>query len=62
MGIKKAQTPSHISYQACDSPKFVMVESALWCAAPIRIWILLDKSLSRSQFGRIIEQYKVVSL
>ena len=39
MGIKKAQNPSHILRQARDGPKFVMVESALWCAAPIRIWI-----------------------
>ena len=26
MGIKKAQAPFHISYQACDSPKYTMVE------------------------------------
>ena len=58
MGIKKAQTPSHTLYQACDSPKSAMVESALWCAAPMLIWILLIKSRSRSQFGREIEQQK----
>ena len=38
MGIKKAQTPSHTLTQACDSPKSAMVESALWCAAPMLIW------------------------
>ncbi len=26
MGIKKAQAPSHILSQACDSPKYTMVE------------------------------------
>jgi len=56
MGIKKAQTPSHISYQACDSPKYTMVEV---CAMVRSFNVYLDllvKSLSRSQFGRIIEQ------
>ena len=37
MGIKKAQAPSHILSQACYSPKSAMVESALWCAAPMLI-------------------------
>jgi len=38
MGIKKAQAPSHILRQARDGPKSAMVESALWCAAPMLIW------------------------
>ena len=39
MGIKKAQTPSHTLYRAYHSPKYPMVESALWCAASMYIWI-----------------------
>ena len=62
MGIKKAQTPSHISSQACDSPKYTMVEVCAMVRSFNVYLDLLTKSRSRSQFDWIIEQYKVVSL
>ena len=54
MGIRKAQT-HHISYQACDSLKYLMEKSTLKHTLQ-QVFELLDKSLSRSQFGRKIEQ------
>ena len=62
MGIKKAQTPSHILRQACNSPKYTMVEV---CAMVRSFNVYLDlliKSRLRLQFVGEIEQYKVVSL
>ena len=56
MGIKKAQTPSHILRQARDSPKCTMVEV---CAMVRSFNVHLDllvKSLSRSRFVGEIEQ------
>ena len=62
MGIKKAQAPSHTLYQACDSPKYTMVEICAMVRSSKVYLVLLIKSLSRSQFGREIEQQKVMSL
>ena len=59
MGIKKAQTPSHISSQACDSPKSTMVEVCAMERSFNVDLVLLIKSRSRSQFDWIIEQQKV---
>ena len=56
MGIKKAQPPSHILRQACNSPKYTMVEV---CAMVRSFNVYLDlliKSRSRYQFDRRIEQ------
>ena len=58
MGIKKAQTPSHISCQACDSPNTTMDEVCAMVRS-FNVVLFALKSLSRSQFGRIIEQQKV---
>ena len=60
MGIKKAQTPSHILRQARDSPKCTMVEV---CAIVRSFNVHLDlliKSRSRSRFVGEIEQQKVM--
>jgi hypothetical protein len=59
MGIKKAQAPSHISSQACDSPKYTMVEVCAMVRSSNVYLDLLIKSRSRSQFDWIIEQQKV---
>ena len=58
MGIKKAQTPSHILRQACNSPKYTMVEV---CAMVRSFNVYLDlliKSRLRLQFVGEIEQQK----
>ena len=56
MGIKKAQAPSHILRQACNSPKYTMVEV---CAMVRSFNVYLDlliKSRLRLQFVGEIEQ------
>ena len=59
MGIKKAQATSHILRQACNSPKYTMVEV---CAMVRSFNVYLDlliKSRLRLQFVGEIEQQKV---
>lgn len=50
MSIKKAQAPSHTLTQACDSPKYTMVEVCAMVRSSNVYLDLLIKSLSRSQF------------
>ena len=62
MGIKKAQAPSIYPLGPATASNHLWIEV---CAMERSFNVHLDllvKSLSRSQFGRIIEQYKVVSL
>ena len=61
-GHKESAGPVHTLYQACDSPKLAMVEVCAKVRSFNANLVVLIKSLSRSQFGREIEQQKVMSL
>ena len=56
MGIKKAQAPSHILRQACDSPKYTTVEVCAMVRSSNVYLVVLIKSRLRSQFVGEIEQ------